>query len=295
MAEAALTVVHETEYRYSTRVVFAQHLAHLEPPGDDAQQVEEHSIAIEPAPAGQSRSLDTFGNARFFFGLSVPHDTLRVVARTRVRVRSRFDAVEPAASPPWESVRDAYLYAAGAPYQPAAEFSYASPFVARAAVLRDYALGSFGPSRRLLEAAIDLMHRIHADFRYQAASTQVSTPLLEAFAARTGVCQDFAHVMIGCLRSLGLAARYVSGYLRTEPRPGAGRLLGADASHAWVAVHCPRNGWVELDPTNDLIPATGHVRLAIGRDYGDVAPLRGVVHGGGEHSLRVAVKVSAEV
>jgi transglutaminase-like putative cysteine protease len=159
-------------------------------------------------------------------------------------------------------------------------------------------LQSFTPERPLLQAAVDLMHRIHADFTYDTDSTQISTPVLEAFNLKSGVCQDFAHVMIGCLRALGLAARYVSGYLMTQPPPGKARLVGADASHAWVSVHCPlidiNGGWIDLDPTNDLIPGTSHVILAVGRDYGDVAPLRGVIRGGGEHKLAVAVTVAPQ-
>jgi transglutaminase-like putative cysteine protease len=181
------------------------------------------------------------------------------------------------------------------PWQAESEFVFPSPFVPIHAELREYALVSFTPDRPVLEASIDLMHRIHADFKYQSNATDVSTPLIEAFEERRGVCQDFAHILIGCVRSLGLAARYVSGYLLTNPPPGKPRLLGADASHAWVSVFCPHvtnnGGWVQLDPTNNVIPSTAHVTLAFGRDYGDVAPLRGVIRGGGEHKLAVAVSV----
>jgi len=294
-------VEHDTRYTYSTQVAFAQHLAHLTPMDDAGQRLIDFALDIEPPPVRRQSSRDTFGNERTFFALAVAHETLRVRTRSRVRLRPRFDAIEPLQSPAWESVRDALLYVAGAPYNPAAEFAFRSELVGREDALRDYAAPVFGPGRPLLDGAIELMHRIHADFRYDTSSTDVSTATLAAFEARAGVCQDFSHVMIGCLRSLGLAARYVSGYLHTQARfaqpPGEGEapaaVVGADASHAWVAVYCPRWGWLELDPTNDAIPGTGHVRLATGRDYRDVAPLRGVVQGGGEHQLHVAVRVTA--
>jgi transglutaminase-like putative cysteine protease len=219
--------------------------------------------------------------------------------------------MEPRESAPWESVRDALRYVAGAPFIPATEFVFSSAFVPYDIVLRDYAQASFGRRQTVLAGALDLMHRIHADFRYDATSTDVATPVVEAFAARAGVCQDFTHVMIGGLRALGLPARYVSGYLYTHSSravpasegergarvdadsPAALPMIGADASHAWVSVWCPHFGWFELDPTNDIVPGIGHVRLAVGRDYGDVAPLRGVVQGGGEHHLQVAVRLTA--
>ena len=294
-------VEHDTEYTYSSQVAFAQHLAHLTPMDAPGQELREFTLDIDPEPLRRLTARDTFGNARTYFSLAVAHEALRVRTRSRVRLTPRFDAVDPAASAPWERVRDSLLYVAGAPFVPAAEFTFRSAYVPRDAALVEYAALSFPAGRPVLAGAIDLMHRIHADFRYDASSTDVATPMLEAFAARAGVCQDFSHVMIGCLRSLGLAARYVSGYLYTQPRfSGAARgaaqaapVIGADASHAWVSVHCPVQGWLELDPTNDAIPGTGHVRLAYGRDYGDVTPLRGVVQGGGEHHLRVAVRVTA--
>ncbi len=291
-------VEHETEYRYSTEVAFAQHLAHLTPVSAPGQRLLDYCLEIEPPPARLETEADYFGNERSYFAHTAPHDFLRVRASSRVQLESRFEDLDGAASPPWEQARAQLQYVAGAPFSPAAEFCFASAYVPRARDLAQYALCSFVPGRPLVEAAQDLMHRIHADFRYDATSTDVSTPMLEAFAARAGVCQDFTHVMIGCLRSLGLAARYISGYLYTRGRfaraaGDAAPVIGADASHAWIAVYCPHFGWVELDPTNDAIPGTGHVRLAAGRDYGDVAPLRGVVQGGGEHQLRVAVHVRA--
>ena len=184
-------------------------------------------------------------------------------------------------------------FRAGAPFAPASEFAFASPYVPRVAELAEYARASFEPGRPLLAAAIDLMRRVHAEFRYCTESTEVSTPLVESFRARAGVCQDFSHVMLGCLRSLGLAARYVSGYLVGGDRPDRGAPIGAHASHAWIAVHCPDCGWVDLDPTNGVLPQpTSHITVAIGRDYGDVAPLRGVIRGGGRHELEVAVRVT---
>jgi transglutaminase-like putative cysteine protease len=192
-------------------------------------------------------------------------------------------------------VAAACRYRAGAPFEPASEFAFESPFVPALAALRDYAVASFAPRRPLLPAARELMARIHADFTYDGNATEVHTPLAQVLADRRGVCQDFAHLMIGALRALGLPARYVSGYLLTQPPPGQARLLGADASHAWTGLWCPPLGWIDFDPTNDVLPGDGatHVTLAWGRDYGDVMPLRGVIRGGGEHRLAVAVTVRA--
>jgi transglutaminase-like putative cysteine protease len=205
-------------------------------------------------------------------------------------------------TPDWQACRDGWRYVSGRPLDPAAEFVFASPMVLCDPRLRDWARPSFPSGRPLADAAIDLMQRLHADFRYAPSSTHVATPLMEAFEQKRGVCQDFAHILIGALRSLGLAARYVSGYLLTEPVAGQAKLQGADASHAWVAVALPRLGgsdghgssataidWLELDPTNDCIAGQAHVRLAYGRDYADVTPLRGVIRGGGRHRLEVGV------
>jgi transglutaminase-like putative cysteine protease len=295
-----LIVEHETQYLYSSHVGFAQHLAHLTPRSMPGQTVENFHLDIEPLPLRLHNSVDYFDNLRTYFALVVAHESLRVSTHSRVSLQSRFDHVEVGASPPWETVRAAMQYVAGAPFDAASEFCFASPLVPRSPALRAYAETSFPAGRPLLEGVMELMRRIHEDFRYDANSTDVSTPVLDAFAARAGVCQDFTHVMIGCLRSLGLPARYISGYLFTEPRfaptqPGRTEptVVGAGASHAWVSAFCPHFGWIEFDPTNNAIPGTGHVRLASGRDYGDVAPLRGVVQGGGEHQLRVAVRVSA--
>lgn len=291
----ALVVVHETAYRYEAPVELAHHLAYLRPLDDASQTLASYALQISPAPDEQREGPDALGNWRSTFALSTPHDALLVRATSHVNVRPRHIGLDPAATVAWEEAAARLRYRAGAPYAPEAEFAFPSPYVPLHAELRDYALASFTPGRPVAEAAIDLMRRIHADFTYAPASTQVATPVLEAFQARLGVCQDYAHIMLGCLRGLGLAARYVSGYLVSRPPPGQPRLIGADASHAWVSVHCPglagNGGWLDLDPTNDLIPEYDHVILALGRDYGDVTPLRGVIRGGGGHALTVRVTV----
>ncbi len=286
-----LRVLHETIYRYSPRVEVAYHLACLMPQSGHAQQVCDAEIAIDPRPAQQSTAADAFGNLRTWFALFTPHDALRVRAESRVVVTPRFDDLDPQQSARWEKVAQALRYRVKAPFWPATDFLYASPFVPLLDELRDYAAPSFPAGRRLIAGAIDLMHRLHADFAYEPESTSISMPLAEVFAQRKGVCQDYAHVMLGCLRALGLPAAYVSGYLLTQPPPGQPRLLGADASHAWVSVWCPQIGWTDLDPTNDLVVGNAHVTLAVGRDFGDVTPLRGVIRGGGEHTMQVAVSV----
>lgn len=294
-ASSPLAVVHETRYRYEAPVELAHHLSYLRPREDQAQTVEVHTLDITPQPDRVQQDLDGQGNWRSIFALSVPHEELVVRACSRVVVRARHPGLDSAAGLPWEAAAARLRYCAGAPYAPEAEYAFPSPYVPLHGPLRDYALGSFTPGRPVAEAAIDLMHRLHARFTYAPASTQITTPMIEAFEEKRGVCQDYAHVMLGCLRALGLAARYVSGYLLSKPPPGQPRLIGADASHAWLAVHCPglpdNGGWLDLDPTNDLIPAAGHVALAYGRDYGDVTPLRGVIRGGGGHELSVHVTV----
>jgi transglutaminase-like putative cysteine protease len=294
-----LHVVHETRYAYASAVSVAQHLAHLQPLQDEHQQLLDFSLAITPAPSHQTDSLDEIGNAQCHFSLDLPHDELCVRATSRVRVRLRFAGLQPERSPAWDSLAASLRYVAQAPLQRAVEYAMPSPFVPRLPELREYALASFPPGRPVAAGALSLMHRIHADFKYESRSTDVDTPLARAFAQRRGVCQDFAHLMIGCLRMLGVPARYVSGYLLTRAADSGEALIGADASHAWVQVWCPGTpglpqdgpgaSWLSLDPTNDLVPVTSHVRLAIGRDFGDVTPLRGVIRGGGRHTLTVGV------
>ena len=289
-----LHVTHETAYDYASPVRTAQHMAHLKPVHNGQQQLLQHRITIVPAPAQQTEAIDVYGNTRYFFSLQAVHDTLRVVSESLVSTSA---VAEPQSSLAWEAVRERLRYHRAAHYDPAAEFAFASPYVPRHEDFTAYAQPSFPAGRPLLAAARDLMHRIHTDFEYATQATDVNTPPLEALALRKGVCQDFAHVMLGCLRSLGLAARYVSGYLLTEPPPGQPRLVGSDASHAWVSLYLPEDGergaqWTDLDPTNDRAPGEDYVTLALGRDYSDVSPMRGVIHGGTNHALRVAVTVA---
>lgn len=294
---AVLDVEHITHYRYAAPVDLAQHLAYLRPRDDATQQVQAFELQIEPAPLHQRNEPDRLGNPRHCFTLATPHRELRVRARSRVHVwgAPAFDA---AATLAWEATRERLRYVAGRPFEAASEFVFASPFVPLLPALRELALPSFAPGRPVAEAAIDLMARIHDDFAYRSASTDIDTPLAEVLVTHEGVCQDFAHLMIGALRTMGLAARYISGYLLTDaPELGAGSapMLGADASHAWVSVWCPMADgtpaqWLKLDPTNKVLPGSGHVRLAIGRDYSEVTPLRGVIRGGGgEHQFDVRV------
>lgn len=292
-ADTVLHISHVTHYDYASRVDLAMHLLHLQPLSRADQQLEDFRLDIDPPATRNQASLDYFGNPQQHLTLTTPHHALTVRAESRVR-RLAAATPKPSASLAWESVRAAMRYRAGQPWLPAAEFCFPSAFVPLHPAFQAYAQLEFTPGRPLLEAAIGLMARIHHEFTYATASTDLTTPALEAFSRRQGVCQDFAHIMIACLRSLGLPARYVSGYLLTQPPPGQPRLLGVDASHAWLAVWCPQHDWVELDPTNNLIAAQSHAVIACGRDYADVAPLRGVIQGGGSHTLSVAVSVVPE-
>jgi transglutaminase-like putative cysteine protease len=294
-----LSVQHHTSYHYTSPVTVAQHLAQLQPLHDAHQQLLAFELSIDPAPATLQPGRDAYGNARHHFSLLQPHTCLRVDAASRVRVLPRFATLRPAQSPAWDELAAQLRYVACAPFEPAVEFALPSPYVPRLSALRDWARPDLPPGRPLAEAAIALMERLHAEFTYESASTAIDTPLAQAFAQKRGVCQDFAHLLAGALRMWGLPARYVSGYLLTRPPDGGEPLLGADASHAWVQVWCPGTlgvpdsgpcaGWLDLDPTNNRVPGSGHVRVALGRDFGDVTPLRGVIRGGGQHTLEVGV------
>jgi transglutaminase-like putative cysteine protease len=290
--QVTLSVSHATTYRYSTPVETARHLATIRPLDCPWQGVIAHRERIEPAPSSETSRVDAFGNEVLYFAFDAPHDSLCVTSETTVVLSPRWRNLDPTATPAWEDVVRALQFRQGGTYLPETEFCFTSPNIALGHELRAYALPSFAPATPLVAGAVDLMHRIHADFEYKPQATAFDTPALRAFDLRHGVCQDFAQVLIGCLRSLGLSACYVSGYLRTEPPSGAPRLVGADASHAWASVFCPGTGWVDLDPTNDVLADLDHVTLARGRDYSDVSLLRGIILGGGEHCVKVAVSVT---
>ena len=294
-----LRITHDTRYRYEPPVLTAAHMTHLTPPPTRCQDRLDARLQVHPQPASITESLDIYRNVRTFFEIASPHDELLVRASSLVETY----APDPVGSTlAWDAVRDSFVYHVGAEWHPAAEFIYPSHYVHPGEVFADYARPSFPPGRPLIDAARELMQRVHQDFTYASRSTEINTPAAEALAQRRGVCQDFSHVMLACLRSLGLPARYVSGYLLTQPPPGQPRLVGSDASHAWVAVFLPDvaaqhggHGWYDLDPTNDRhgwgAPGEDFVRLAVGRDYADISPMRGVIHGGAGHELDVGVTV----
>jgi transglutaminase-like putative cysteine protease len=284
-------IEHNTRYDYASTVSTSQHVAYLQPRALPRQRIRQHDLRVDPAPSSIVHRIDYFGNAAALFTLLTPHDSLLVSSHSMVEMLERSSPLAAHGSPPWEEARDALRFRPGAALTEAAQFAWTSPYIALAPELERFARESFAPGRPLLEAAIDLMHRIHDGFTFDPKATTITTPVSRVLEERHGVCQDFAHLQISCLRSLGLAARYVSGYLLTDPPPGQPRLIGADASHAWLSVHCPRHGWVDLDPTNALLPDVRHITLGWGRDYGDVSPLRGVMLGGAEHTLSVGVSV----
>jgi len=290
-------VRHETIYNYGGNVAHSHQLLHLTPRDSARQCCHARAIHLAPQPSARSESLDAFGNLTTRLEYDSPHDRLEVLAEVGVEVRAP-PAVDAAAAHPWEETRDALTYSGKALTEAqldAYRFRMESSYVQIKGAFFDYGADCFTAGEPLLACAEALMHKMHRDFTYAPGSTDIRTSAAAAFAARRGVCQDFAHIMIACLRSRGLAARYVSGYLRTLPPPGApAGWVGADASHAWVSLYSPPFGWIDLDPTNDVRVATGHIVVAWGRDFGDVSPLRGVIIGGGRHNLSVRVSVQAE-
>lgn len=285
-------IVHETLYRYASPVALSHQLLHLTPRALPWQTLHSHRITIEAQPAEQTEREDDFGNPVRQVLIATPHQRLSVRAESEVSVTPRADAA--AAAPPsaWDALRERLHSIDQTPPLEPAQFVYESPRVECLPELGEYAAPSFPPRRPVLEAALDLASRIHHDFEFDPRATSVSTPLAEVMKLRRGVCQDFVHLMIGCLRSLGLAARYVSGYLLTVPPPGRPRLVGADASHAWVSLWCAQAGWIDLDPTNNCLVDDEHITLGWGRDFDDVTPMRGVILGGGEQELTVRVTIS---
>jgi len=292
-AGAALRVRHRTRYDYDAAVELAHHLAHLRPRETPWQTVDGWRMEILPEPDSGAQpidaSVDVFGNWRHCFSHARVPDRLEVLSSFEATLSPR--TASAMASPPWEQVAARLRYRAGSTMPEACEFALGSSHAPRSAAFAQFAGDLFTPNRPLLDAVEALMQRVHDQFEYRGDSTDVATDALQALRLRRGVCQDFAHVMIAICRSLGLAARYVSGYLSTRPPPGQPRLVGSDASHAWVAVWCPASGWVDFDPTNALLPTLEHVTLGWGRDYGDVAPLRGVIRGGTAAEPRVEVTV----
>jgi len=283
-------VVHQTHYRYADPVTSARQLAHLTPRAAPWQSIVEHRIDVHPAPTERSEGVDYQGNHLLRFAIDGQHDSLTVNAESIVDVLGHAPAAN-SPSPPWEEATvHIGEWGPGADLE-VVQYRVASPHVPLLAEAAEYARVSFTPGRPWLAAATELTRRIRAEFKYDQEATTVSTPVSEVLELRRGVCQDFAHFMISCLRSLSLPARYVSGYVLNSPVPGKQKLAGADASHAWVAAHCPDLGWVAFDPTNGKLADIEFVTLSWGRDFSDVTPLRGVVLGGGAQQLTVRVSV----
>jgi transglutaminase-like putative cysteine protease len=286
------SVRHATVYEYGGDVSHSHHLLHLKPREFEFQRCERHSLELDPQPSSVREDVDAFGNAIARLEYDRSHDRLAVTAQMDVEIFPRIaDSIESADA--WDAVRDRLSYHAApmaAADLEACRFRMRSSHVLLKQGFEHYAKDCFGPGRSIAAASIELMHKIHREFKYVSGSTTNQTSILDVLKSRRGVCQDFAHFMIACTRSSGLAARYVSGYIRTV-RKGGKAAIGGDASHAWVSVYCPPLGWLDFDPTNDCMVGEDHVTLAWGRDFGDVSPLRGVIVGGGRHKLKVDVRV----
>jgi len=291
--EQLYQIEHFTAYHYAEPVMLSHQQLHLTPRPLAHQQVIKHAIAITPTPTLRREFIDAFGNPVTEVAIESAHKALNIAAYTTVKLAPARRAND--ASPVWESVRDALAYRAAWHPQPAileaTQFLFESPHIRVKRSLRAYASDCFAAGRPILEAATALMAKIHVEFKFDAKATTVTTPVMTFFEHKHGVCQDFTHLMISCLRSSGLAARYVSGYLMTHPALGKPRRVGADASHAWVSLFVPDAGWIDFDPTNNVMPSLEHITVGWGRDFSDVTPLRGVINGGGEQTLEVKVTV----
>lgn len=290
--EMRYRVVHRTSYRYEVPMIDGYTVAHLLPRATPWQRVVESNVQVQPEPAEYDEFSDVFGNRVLQFGLHRPHDTLDVEAVSEVAIAPRFVPTDGA---PWESVVEQLGGLRGDDALVIGPFLGSSQLIDTewfGAALTEIAHGAFSPGRPLVDAARALCHQVYSTFHFDPTATDVSTPLGDVLAQRRGVCQDFAHLAAGCLRSIGLAARYVSGYLETEPPPGEDRLVGADASHAWCSVWDPGAGWIDFDPTNGHLPVDRHVTVGWGRDFADVSPVRGVVIGpSSNQTLDVSVDV----
>jgi transglutaminase-like putative cysteine protease len=295
MSDASYVVVHETRYEYEQPVGISRQVVHLTPRATSWQTCKRHRLEVTPKPDQLARSVDAFGNEIASFCIEADHSSLSVRAESWVELSARTLPREDQ-TPAWDAVQARLAYQAG--LRPdtddldATRYLFESTRVRNKRELAAWSAACFPNGTPLLAGVRALMERIHRELTFDPKATIVSTPVMEVFARRRGVCQDFAHLMLSCLRSLGLSARYVSGYVLTRPPPGRPRLVGADASHAWVSVYCPGHGWIDADPTNGVFPSLEHVTLGWGRDYDDVIPLRGVLLGGGSHTLEIEVTVA---
>lgn len=284
-------ILHRTVYEYDEPVTVSHHAARLKPRGTPVQHRDKFELRISPKPAVRKMRSDYFGNRVCFFSVQELHGSLEIEAESVVHLMPGLPPA-PEQSPPWADVAAMLREPVNSETLEAHQFIFESPHVRPSPELAAYAAPSFSRERPLLDAMLDLNRRIHAEFTFDAEATTVATPLEEVLEQRRGVCQDFTHLALGCLRSIGLAARYVSGYLRTYRSEEAKQLVGADASHAWLSVYCPGYGWVDFDPTNNLMPEFEHITVAYGRDFAEVSPVSGIIVGGGKHRVHVAVEVS---
>ena len=300
-----LEIIHDTHYSYDPNVEIAQHFTHLKPAATETQAVIRTDVLIDPKPAWQEERVDSYGNICTFFSLQNRHSELLISAKSIVDTgQGQQHGPKPSETPRWEDVREYFRYHSNMRWDPASEFLFTSPFVTLRQEFVEFTKSSFTNNKPILVAAAELTERIYKEFHYVSKSTDIDTPAHEALAKREGVCQDFAHILIASLRSIGLPAKYVSGYILTNPPPGQPRLIGSDASHAWVSIYIPQRNadgtlsqgfWCDLDPTNNRwgygSPGEDYIHLAQGRDYSDVSPVRGVIHGGADHVMKVAVTV----
>ena len=283
-------ITHRTLYEYAAPVSVSHHVARLEPRATVTQTREKFSLQIFPEPSLRKARVDYFGNSLCFFAIQEVHNRLEIITHSRVAVLAK-QPVAHESTASWESVAEMFLDPVSPEVVEPYQFVFDSPQIRASRELADYARESFGKGTPLLVGARDLTRRIFKDFKFDPRATTVATPLEEVWVKRRGVCQDFAHLGIACLRSLGLPARYVSGYLRTHPPAGKPRLVGTDASHAWFRIFCPGTGWMDFDPTNNVQPSEEHIMVAYGRDFGDVSPVAGILTGGGKHDVKVSVDV----
>ena len=284
-------ITHTTNYTYASAVSVCHNVVMLTPRDGTRVKCQSHRLTVRPTPELSNRRRDFFGNNVHTFSIEENHRQLSITATSHVTVEPG-NLPDAALSPAWEFISTDISVQADPAWPQVCPYMFDSPRVKRNEQLKAYAEPSFPADRPIIAAAVDLTSRIHQDFAYDTTATNVTSTTEEAFSLRKGVCQDFAHIMVGCFRSVGLPARYVSGYLRTNPPEGKPRLVGADESHAWVSVYAGREiGWLDVDPTNDCICGTDHVPIAWGRDYGDVVPIRGVFLGGGKHTMQVSVDV----